>query len=151
MLLHREVRAALEEKGVFAHQVGVSKPLLHVAELEVNQLVQVPQVAVLVDAGLGVGERVHGVGDGAQRLVLDGDAAERGGGCLLAGRRHGRHGIAHEPHLVEGKRVLVLTDREDSKRDGEVLAGEHGLHARERGGLRRVDRDDAGVGMRAAQ
>ena len=151
VLFHREVRAALEEKRVLAHQVGVSESLLHVAELEVNQLVQVAPVAVVVDAGLGVGERVSGVGDRAQRLVLHGDAAERGGGRLLAGRGDGRHGIAHEPHLLEGERVLILTDREDPKRDREVLTRKHGLHTRKRGGSRRVDRDDAGVGMRAAQ
>ena len=101
MLLHREVCAALEEERVLAHQVGVPEPLLHVAELEVDELVHVAQVAVFVDAGLGVSECVFGVGDRAQRLVLDGDASERGGGRFLAGRRDGRDGITHEAHLVE--------------------------------------------------
>src|SRR5262249_26931232 len=34
---------------------------------------------------------------------------------------------------------------------GEVVAGDHGLHAGQRLGLRRVDRDDAGVRVRAPQ
>ncbi len=151
VLFHREVRAALEEERVLAHQVGVPERLLHVAELEVDQLVQVPLVTVVVDAGFGVGEGVLGIGDRAQRLVANGDAGERGGGRLLGGRGDGRHGIAHETDLVERQRMLVLAHRENAKGDGQILAGEHPLHAREPGCGRGVDGDDASVGVGTAE
>ncbi len=151
MLLHRQVGVALVEEQILAHQVGPREARLHVAELEVNEFVEVAAVAVIVDAGLGVGDGVLGVGDGAQRLVLDGNEVERRGCDVFVDGRHGRHRIADESDLVRRERVLVLAHREDTEGDGEVLPRQHGFHAREARRLGRVDAQDLRVRMRAAQ
>ena len=151
VLLHRQVGVALVEEQVLAHQVSPREARLHVAELEVNELVEVAAVAVVVDAGLGVGDGVLGVGDGAQRLVLDGHEVERRSRDVFVHGRHGRDRIADEPDLVRRERVLVLAHREDAEGDREVFPGQHGFHPGEPRGLRRVDADDLGVRMRAAQ
>ncbi len=151
VLLHRQVRASLEEKQIFTHQVGFGEPLLHVAELEVDQLVEIAAVAVVVDAGLRMGQRVLGRGDRAQRLVLWPDQIERRGGRLFAGRGDGSHGVADEAHLVEAERVLILRHGKDSERDRQVLPGEHGDHAVQAFSRAGVDADDLRVGLGAAE
>jgi len=151
VLLHRQMRAALEEERVFLNQIGGGEARVHVAELEVDELVEIPGIAVVVDAGLGVRDGVEGVGEGAERLVPDDDAIERGGGDFLRGGRHRGDRVAHESRLVERQRVLVLTHGEDPERDRQIPAGEHRLHARQRERAARVDRNDPGVGVGAAQ
>ncbi len=59
MLLHRQVRVAFEEEEVFAHQVACGYPCVGVPELEIDQLVEVAAVAVVVDAWLGMFERLY--------------------------------------------------------------------------------------------
>ena len=151
VLLHRQVRAPVEEEEVLAHQVRVGEPGLDVAELQVDQLLQVALVAVLVDAGLGVRHGVFSIGDGAEPLVLDGDQIQCRCGGLLTRRRDGRDRIAYEAHLVERQRVLVLAHGEDAKGDRQVFPREHRFHTREGRRLRHVDADDAGVRVRAAE
>ena len=151
VLLHRQVGAPLEEEQVLAHQVGCREAFRHVAELQVDELVEVAAVAVVVDARLGVRDRVRGVGDGAERLVGHVDQIERRGRGLFAHRRDGGDGIAHEAHLVGRQRVLVLAHGEDAEGDRQVLPGEHGLHAREGLGSRRIDAGDQGVGVGTAE
>ena len=151
VLLHRQVRVAFEEEEVLAHDVRRGEALFHVAELEVDELVEVTRVAVVVDARLGVGERVHRRADFGQQLVLDVDQVERRRRGLLGGRGDRGHGIADEAHLVHAQGVLVLADGEDPERDREVLPGEHRLHTVEALGSGRVDPEDTGVWMRAAQ
>ena len=77
-----------------------------------------------------------------------------------AGGRDGRHRVAFVERLLAGhdiaRHVAVvhhhLAGRDELRRlIGEVVAGDHGLHARQRLGLRRVDRHDARVRVRAAQ
>ena len=143
--------APVEEEQILTHQVRVGEPGLDVAELQVDQLLQVALVAVLVDAGLGVRHGVFSIGDGAERLVVDGDQIQCRCGGLLARRRDGRDRIAYEAHLVERQRVLVLAHGEDAKGDRQVRAREHRFHTRECCGLRRVDADDAGVRVRTAE
>ena len=57
VLLHGQVRVALEEEDVLADEVGLGERRLDVAELERHRLVDVGPVAVLVDAHLRVGQR----------------------------------------------------------------------------------------------
>ena len=151
VLLHRQMRAALEEQEIFAYQIGGREPLVHVAELEVDELVEVAAVAVVVDARLRVRNGMLGVRDGRQRLVRHVDQLERGGRDVLAHRGHARHGVTHEPHLVDRQGVLVLAHRQDAERDRQVPSGQHGFHARERPGFRWVDAGDPGVGMGTAE
>ncbi len=151
MLLHGQVRVALEEQRVFADQIGLGKPLIHVAEFEIDGLVEIAARAVVVDARRRLGDGVQRRGDGGQLVVRDGDEIEGSRGCFFTGGRDGRHGIAHEAHGVRAQRMLVLAHGQDPERDGQVLAGEHGLHAGQRAGFGRVDAGDLGVGVRAAQ
>ena len=59
----------LEEEHVFEHAIGFGERLVDVAEVEGDALVHVAVVAVVVQARLGRGQRLLGVGDGGQRLV----------------------------------------------------------------------------------
>jgi hypothetical protein len=145
VLLDREVRVPLVEEDVLEDAVGDGERALHVAELERDALVDVALVAVVVNPRLGKGERLERIGDGRERLVVDGDQVERGGGFLLARRDHRRDRIADKPHLVPAERVFVLRDRQDPVRDREVRARQDELHARRGGRPRDVDRADPPV------
>ena len=67
MLLDRQVRVALEEEGVVEDLVGAGQRLVDVTELEVGPLVDVALFAVVVDAGLGMTQRLFRRGDRGQR------------------------------------------------------------------------------------
>ena len=69
VLLHGQVRIALEEEHVLAHEVRLGERRLHVAELQRHRLVDVRPVAVLVDAHLRMGQRVLDRHQRAERLV----------------------------------------------------------------------------------
>ena len=65
VLLHRQMRVALEEEDVLSHEVGARQRGVDVAELQRHVLVDVGSVAVLVDPNLGMRERVE---DGHERV-----------------------------------------------------------------------------------
>src|SRR2546422_7892929 len=80
----------VEEEQVLAHEISRGEGLLDVAELQVDQLVEVAAVAVGMNPRLGMCDRVQRVSDGTERLVLHGDQVQRGGrGLLQIGRAHG--------------------------------------------------------------
>ena len=141
----------VEEEQVLAHEIGRGEGLLDVAELQVDQLLEVAAVAVGMNPRLGMCDRVQRVSDGTERLVLHGDQVQRGGRDLLAHGGDAGDGIAHESGLVQGQGVLVLAHREDAEGDRQVLAGQDGLYAGERQCPGRVDANDARVRMRAPQ
>ncbi len=58
VLLHRQVGVALEVEDVLAHEIGGRERRVHVAELQRHRLVHVRPVAVLVDAHLGMLQRI---------------------------------------------------------------------------------------------
>jgi hypothetical protein len=54
-------------------------------------------------------------------------------------------------NLLDGQRVLVLSDRHDPVADREIGAGEDGVHTGQRGGTTDVDAQDLRVAVRAAE
>ena len=129
VLFDRQVRVALIEERVFEHAVGVGKRLRDVAEPERHRLVNIPAVAVVVDARLGIGEALLGLRVGAQRFVGDADVVERlEGGEFITGNHRGDR-IADEAHAIDRQRVLVLADRQDAVADRKIGAGQHQIDA----------------------
>ncbi len=151
VLLHRQVGVPLEEEHVLADDVGLRQPRFDVAELEIDQLVDVAGVGVVVDRRLGMLESVERIGEGTQHLVFDGDQVQRLGGRFFGGGRDGGQRVAHEAHLVERQGVLVLAHRKDAERDREILPRQHGFHALHLRGPGRVDREDARVRVGAPE
>ena len=151
VLLHRQMRAALEEEQVLAHQIRRGEPLVHVAELEVDEFVDVAAVAVVVDAGLGVRHRILSVRDRAQRLVGHVDQVERGGRDFLTHRGDACHRVAHEAHLVARQGMLILAHGQNPEGDRQVSTRQHSLHTRQGLGSRGINTRDAGVGMGTAE
>ena len=146
MLLHRQVRVSLEEEHVLADEVGLAETLLHVAELERDQLVDVVPVPVLVDT---VGARPERRLDGHQRierLVLDVDHPRGGFGGLFVHGGDGRHRVSHEAHLLHAERLFVLAHRHDPEPDWrKVPARDDRVHAGQGRRARRVDPTDQGM------
>ena len=151
MLLHGEVGVALEEEQILAQVVRFGEPFFNVPEFQVDELVEIAQVSVVVDAGLGSGQRVFRGGNRGKHLVLDRDQVDGRGSGFFRGRGHGRNRIPDESGLVGTEGMLVLAHREDAEGNGEVLPGEYGLHALGSPGLAGVDADDAGVRVGASQ
>ncbi len=146
VLLHGDVGVALVEGVVLEHQIRFGEGAFDVAELERRQLVHVAAgPAVVVNAGLGRGERLRDRGDGLQRLVVDLHRQGRFAGGVFGHRGDRRHRVAHHSNLVGAEGMLVLGDRQDAEGVGHRCAGqeaEHAGHPRRLGG---VDSGDAGV------
>ena len=145
VLLHREVRAAFVIEGVLEDPVRLAESTLDVAELERDFLVDVPLVAVVVDAGRRLPNRLLDRQDRVERLVLDLDGVHGVERRVLVDRRDGGDRIADQADLVQAQRVLVLADRQDPEGDRQVLPGEDRENPRHLRGLRGVDADDARV------
>ena len=99
-------------------------------------------------------ERLAGVDHGGQRVVLDVDQLQRVARGILVGRDHERDLLALEADLVAGEHGLgVVGDRRHPGQAQrlEVLGRDHRVHARHLQRLGGVDREDLGVGVRAAQ
>ncbi len=99
-------------------------------------------------------ERLAGVHDRRQRLVLDVDQLQGVVGRVLVGRDDERDLLALEAHLVAGEHGLgVVGDRRHPRQAQrlEVLGGDDRGDVGMRERLGRVDRDDARVRIRAAQ
>ena len=129
VLLHREMGVALVEEEVFPHMIRLGKAALHVAELEIDGLVQVPFGAVVVDPWLRRGQSLLRRRDGSEFLVLHVYEVERDRRDLFAHRRDRRHGVADEPSPVRRQRVLVLAHGQDSEWRRKIPSREHRLHA----------------------
>ena len=95
--------------------------------------------------------RALGIDDELERLVLDDDRL--GGAARLLGMLGGdeRHRLAEVADAVDREHRLVGELEPVGLAAGNVLVREDGVDARHRHGLRDVDRDDAGVGVRAAE
>ena len=117
---------------------------------------QVVGLAVLVvaDQRRVVVERLAGVDDGGQRLVVDVDQLQRVARRVLVGGDDERDLLALEADLVARQHGLgVVGDRRHPGEPErlEVLRGDDGGDVRVRERLGRVDRVDPRVGERAAQ
>ncbi len=109
---------------------------------------------VVADQRRVVVERLAGVDDGRQRLVLHVDQLERVVRRVLVGRDHERHLLALEVDLVAREHGLrVVGDRRHPREPErlEVLGGDDGGDVRMRERLRGVDREDARVRVRATE
>ena len=118
-----------------------------------REVVALPGLVVADQRRVGV-ERLAGVDDRGQRLVLDVDQLQRVVRRVLVGRDHERDLLALEADLVAGEHGLrVVGDRRHPREAErlEVLGGDDRGDVRVRERLRGVDRDDAGVRVRAAQ
>ena len=152
VLLHGQVRIALEEEHVLAHQVRLGERRLHVAELQRHRLVDVRPIAVLVDAHLRMGQRVLDRHQRAERLVLDLDQLAGALRRLLVDRGHRRHRIADHADLVDAERLLVLGDGQDAELHGrQVAPGDDRVDAGQGPRPRGVDALDQRVGVAAPQ
>ena len=151
VLLHRQMRAALKEEKIFPHQIGRGNSRRRVAELEVDEFVEVAAVAIVVDLWLGMRDSfLRGV-ERLERRIDHLDEIERRGRRFFGRCRHRRHGIADEANFVEAQRMLVLRDGQNAEWNRQIPADEDGQHASQP--LRRgdIDRDDARVRLGAAQ
>ena len=88
----------------------------------------------------------HGARFGAEHarqvLVLDFDQVKRAQGNVLRFRRHGRNLIVLAAHLVFQRDVIA---NEAELESGGILAGQHGMDARQLFCRRGVDAHDPGV------
>ncbi len=145
------MRVPLEKEDVLEDPVGARERFVRVAEQERDSLVDVPFLAVIVDARRGVVVRLLRRRAGRQDLVVDVDEIERVEHGRFVPCYDGGDRIAHEAHAVAAERVFVLGDGEDPERDRKVAAGENEQHSGMPLGLRRVDRPDDGVRDLGAQ
>ena len=154
--LDRRVGRPVEVVLPFDRDVRRRHPRVHVPELEVDVLEDVavrPRLARRVDGlrnGLGR-QRLLGREIDGKRLVLDVDPLERRIRRVLVDRRHRRHRVADEAHLVDAERVLVAGPGDDPVRGRQVPSGDDTVHAIQRLGLARVDGDDSGVRLGGAE
>ena len=152
VLLHRQVRVALEVEDVLAHEVGARERGVDITELQRDVLVDVGPVAVLVDAHLGMGERRFDRHECRQGLVVDLDQLTRALGRLFVDGGHRRDRVADHPDLLHTERFLVLGHGQDAELHArEIGARDDAEDTRQRARPRRVDPRDARVGMGAAQ
>ena len=97
------------------------------------------------------------MGSGRQDLVADAHREGRVGGAIaIVGEHHGHRfaRVADDPARDGGMRIRPERGGRDEGRDGgltlrQVFAAEHRDHAGHGAGGRRVDEDDARVGVRA--
>ncbi len=107
-------------------------------------------VPVWVQTRSGVCERNLRIDQWLEHLVLDADRMRRAPRLFgVVGCDQG-DGLAPVPHHGLGEHRLVWDLKAIGVAPGHVLVGEHGPHARHGFRLAGVDRDDAGVRMRAA-
>ena len=95
--------------------------------------------------------RPLGIDDELERLVLDDDRLGRAARLLGMLGSDERDRLAVVADAVDREHRLVGELEPVGLAPGDVLVREHGVDAGHRHGLRDVDRDDAGVGMRAAE
>ena len=155
--LHRRRVHARVEHLLGDHHVGGGEHLVRerlVAGLPVEDVVVGAPLDVVADHRRVRVERLAGVHDGRQVVVLDVDQLERvPGGVLVLGDDH-RHLLALEAHLVGGEDGLHVGAQRRHPGEVERLEGGPGddrPHLRVRLRLAGVDRHDPGVRDGAAQ
>jgi hypothetical protein len=140
--------------GLLDHHVAAlhRRTRVAVGDMPVDQ-----HVPGLVDTRGVRRQRLRHRVDAGQLLVSDVHELGRGVGDLRRGGGDQRHGLPREAHPVRRQHRLGHDElAEPTARPlddavvGHVRRGEHGRDATERGGLRGVDRDDAGAGHRRA-
>ena len=152
VLLHGQVRVALEEEDVFAGGFRTPESRVDVAELECHELVNVVRPAVILDPFVfGRPQRSVDRHDRLEHLVLDRDRIARHRRDLLLGGRHRGDRVADVAHLLVLQGALVLRHGKDAELDRQVRPRDHGKDAGYAAGGGGVDGHDARVGMRAAQ
>jgi len=151
VLLERHVRRAFVEEEVLAHVVGLREAGVHVAEVEPGHAIDLWPLALAVDERPVGGERLGDRHHRRQLLVLDLDQRQRALGGLVVDRGYGGDRLAHVAHLLQRQRVLVLADGEDAVGDGQMLASEDGVDARQLDGLADVEAPDVRVRLGAPQ
>src|SRR5207247_5118773 len=102
------------------HPVRLPETALDFARLERDPLVDVPLLAVVVDAGGWFPDRVADRQNRLERLVLDPDGVHGLESNVLVQGRHGRDRVSHESHLVGEEGVLVLAYRMDGGGAGQI-------------------------------
>ena len=133
------------EVGAGEGGVGLPEGLLHRAQ----HVALLPRL--VVDGALARVEGVLGGEDGRQGLVHDPDQARGVPRDLLGHRGHAGHRLAHVADLADGEGGLVLHHRDGAVAHREGLPRHHREDPRQRQSRPRVEREDAGVGVRGAQ
>ena len=152
VLLDRRTGVAFVEEKIFEDVICSFQRFVDVAELERLQPVDVAELAVGMDAQLGVLERldrIEIVCEKAAGTSLPPDRTLR----LQSARRahHCRDRVADVAHMLRRKRVFVLAHRQNAEGHQEILARKHEVDARVRFRFCDVDRLDERVRLRAAQ
>jgi hypothetical protein len=137
-------------KACFAHEIRGRETALHIAERVIDFALDVSGLA---------GVEVHGARRKrflraevrGQRAVLDLDQLERGARGALVLRRHRGDRLAPVANAFARQRIFVVRDRQDAVGNAAIGAREDGAHSGQRPGAARVDANDLGVGVRAAQ
>ncbi len=164
MRLDRRLLHLMDAVGALEDVGGFRQPLFHIADGGVN---------LDGDVALDIGDadcvrfvvndrraRLHcfqRIEDRRQHLVIDLDQLERLFGNLRRLGGDDGHAVAHMPHLAVERNLIprmrvgprLPTRRVDDARH--IFVSEHGMNARQRARLRRVDAGDAGVGVRAGE
>ncbi len=145
VLLHGKVSVPFVEEDVLAHVLRRRHRVIHAAEVERDDLVDVAIVGVVVELRLAIRECILDRSDGWKLLVTNFDRGARVGGGVFIYGGHRRNRITHEAHVLGSECVLVLRDGEDPEWNREILSGEHRDHAGERLRTARIDREDPRV------
>ena len=141
------------DDGVGLGERAVGRLLVAGLPGRAGEVVALARLVVADQRRVGV-ERLAGVHDRGQRLVLDVDQRERVVRRVLVRRDHERDLLALEAHLVACEhRLRVVGDRRHPGEPErlEVLGGDDGRDVRVGERPRGVDRDDARVRERAPQ
>ena len=154
--LDRLAAGAGPAKMALDHMSGTSEFLLDRTEHIVAMLGDIVRAALGMQHRVAARvDRLHGVGNHRQWLVLHLDESDRVLGEVAAVRDHQRHRLADMAHLAE--RDATLLDRRIGKARQRrrvlrrLLAGDHRGNAGQRQCRPLVDRLDARVRMRTAQ
>ena len=139
MLFDREVRTALIKECVLKDFIRFGKSFFHISEFQGDLFVNVSFFAVFMNARLRGRQRLFGIGDGRENLVIHVNQIQRFKRCQFFTSNNRGNRIAHVPHVIDAKSLLILADREDSVLDGKILPGENQIYARMCHGARNVD------------
>jgi hypothetical protein len=122
VLLDRKVSVALKEKSVLEDFVGLGEAFFDVAELQRYEFMNVSLFAVFVNAWLGSGEGLLGIGDRRQDFIVDIDQVQRFESRQLLARDDGSNGISDVAHAIDTQGLLVLAHWKNSVLYGNVFS-----------------------------
>ena len=151
--LDRRAGDAVVDDPPLDHDVGLGPRRVHVAAAD-RPLVHLVGAEVGVDERLGVVDRLLGIDDDRQRVVLDEHLLGGVDDAVLVVAEDDRDALADVLDLALGERPVLGRLDLDARRhpghrqaggDVEVLAGEDAVHAGQLPRAGGVDRDDLGV------